>query len=76
MSCECLTFDTFLYLLMQVDANNIYGDNLMRQFQLRLHKEGKLKYQVIMKYFGKCAYSLRVRSHLFCTNMYNHSWLA
>ncbi|XP_074526136.1 prostaglandin G/H synthase 1 [Halichoeres trimaculatus] len=28
-----------------VDASNIYGDNLERQFQLRLHKDGKLKYQ-------------------------------
>lgn len=32
----------------QVDAGNIYGDNLMRQHQLRLHKDGKLKYQVYM----------------------------
>ncbi|XP_029294945.1 prostaglandin G/H synthase 1 [Cottoperca gobio] len=30
-----------------VDANNIYGDNLMRQLQLRLHKDGKLKYQLV-----------------------------
>ncbi|KAM4616586.1 prostaglandin G/H synthase 1 [Polymixia lowei] len=30
-----------------VDAGNIYGDNLERQLQLRLHKDGKLKYQVI-----------------------------
>lgn len=32
--------------LTQVDASNIYGDNLTRQLQLRLHKDGKLKYQV------------------------------
>lgn len=30
-----------------VDAGNIYGDNLMRQLQLRLHEDGKLKYQLI-----------------------------
>ncbi|XP_034728551.1 prostaglandin G/H synthase 1 isoform X1 [Etheostoma cragini] len=30
-----------------VDASNIYGDNLMRQLQLRLHEDGKLKYQLI-----------------------------
>ncbi|XP_036955342.1 prostaglandin G/H synthase 1 isoform X3 [Acanthopagrus latus] len=30
-----------------VDASNIYGDNLMRQLQLRLHKDGKLKYQLV-----------------------------
>lgn len=30
-----------------VDASNIYGDDLMRQFHLRLHKDGKLKYQVV-----------------------------
>ncbi|XP_070759697.1 prostaglandin G/H synthase 1-like [Enoplosus armatus] len=30
-----------------VDAGNIYGDNLMRQLQLRLHKDGKLKYQLV-----------------------------
>ncbi|XP_041666271.1 phosducin-like protein [Cheilinus undulatus] len=30
-----------------VDAGHIYGDNLERQLQLRLHKDGKLKYQVI-----------------------------
>ena len=33
--------------LTQVDASNIYGDNLQRQLQLRLHKDGKLKYQVV-----------------------------
>lgn len=32
---------------MQVDASNIYGDDLKRQLQLRLHKDGKLKYQVL-----------------------------
>lgn len=32
---------------MQVDASNIYGDDLTRQLQLRLHKDGKLKYQVL-----------------------------
>ncbi len=31
---------------IQVDAGHIYGDNLDRQLQLRLHKDGKLKYQV------------------------------
>uniref|UniRef100_A0A7N6AIQ3 Prostaglandin G/H synthase 1 n=1 Tax=Anabas testudineus TaxID=64144 RepID=A0A7N6AIQ3_ANATE len=30
-----------------VDASNIYGEDLMRQFQLRLHEDGKLKYQLI-----------------------------
>ncbi|XP_027138024.1 phosducin-like protein [Larimichthys crocea] len=30
-----------------VDAGHVYGDNLERQLQLRLHKEGKLKYQLI-----------------------------
>uniref|UniRef100_A0A8D3E2H2 Prostaglandin G/H synthase 1 n=1 Tax=Scophthalmus maximus TaxID=52904 RepID=A0A8D3E2H2_SCOMX len=30
-----------------VDASNIYGDNLMRQLQLRLRKDGKLKYQLV-----------------------------
>uniref|UniRef100_A0A672I8Y1 Prostaglandin G/H synthase 1 n=1 Tax=Salarias fasciatus TaxID=181472 RepID=A0A672I8Y1_SALFA len=30
-----------------VDAGHIYGDNLERQLKLRLHKDGKLKYQVI-----------------------------
>ncbi|KAL7392089.1 hypothetical protein ABVT39_019461 [Epinephelus coioides] len=30
-----------------VDAGNIYGDNLMRQLQLRLHEDGKLKYQLV-----------------------------
>ncbi|KAM7391224.1 hypothetical protein PAMP_021928 [Pampus punctatissimus] len=30
-----------------VDASNIYGDNLIRQLQLRLHEDGKLKYQLI-----------------------------
>ncbi|MEQ2194484.1 Prostaglandin G/H synthase 1 [Xenoophorus captivus] len=30
-----------------VDASNIYGEDLERQHQLRLHKDGKLKYQLI-----------------------------
>ncbi|XP_053267716.1 phosducin-like protein [Pleuronectes platessa] len=30
-----------------VDAGHIYGDNLKRQLKLRLHKDGKLKYQLI-----------------------------
>ena len=30
----------------QVDAGHIYGDNLVRQLNLRLLKDGKLKYQV------------------------------
>ncbi|XP_059193984.1 prostaglandin G/H synthase 1 [Centropristis striata] len=30
-----------------VDAGNIYGDNLERQLQLRLLKDGKLKYQMV-----------------------------
>ncbi|XP_077087922.1 prostaglandin G/H synthase 1 [Siphateles boraxobius] len=30
-----------------VDAGHIYGDNLDRQLDLRLHKDGKLKYQVV-----------------------------
>lgn len=42
---------TLIYFLLccdtlQVDAGHIYGDNLERQLQLRLHKDGKLKYQV------------------------------
>ncbi|XP_040014019.1 phosducin-like protein [Xiphias gladius] len=30
-----------------VDAGHIYGDSLERQLQLRLHRDGKLKYQLI-----------------------------
>ncbi|XP_041792513.1 prostaglandin G/H synthase 1-like isoform X1 [Chelmon rostratus] len=30
-----------------VESGNIYGDNLMRQLQLRLHKDGKLKHQLV-----------------------------
>ncbi|XP_068609217.1 prostaglandin G/H synthase 1-like [Brachionichthys hirsutus] len=30
-----------------VDAGHIYGDNLGRQLQLRLHKDGKLQYQLV-----------------------------
>uniref|UniRef100_A0A8C6UH45 Prostaglandin G/H synthase 1 n=1 Tax=Neogobius melanostomus TaxID=47308 RepID=A0A8C6UH45_9GOBI len=30
-----------------VDASNIYGDTLERQHHLRLHKDGKLKYQLV-----------------------------
>ncbi|KAJ3604498.1 hypothetical protein NHX12_029238 [Muraenolepis orangiensis] len=30
-----------------VDAGHIYGDNLERQLQLRLHQDGKLKYQLV-----------------------------
>ncbi|XP_023648049.1 prostaglandin G/H synthase 1 [Paramormyrops kingsleyae] len=30
-----------------VDAGHIYGDNLSRQLKLRLHRDGKLKHQVI-----------------------------
>uniref|UniRef100_UPI003AAFBE56 phosducin-like protein n=1 Tax=Centroberyx gerrardi TaxID=166262 RepID=UPI003AAFBE56 len=30
-----------------VDAGHIYGDNLARQLHLRLHKDGKLKHQLI-----------------------------
>lgn len=30
-----------------VDAGNIYGDNLVRQHHLRLHEDGKLKYQTV-----------------------------
>ncbi|KAK7173676.1 hypothetical protein R3I93_003485 [Phoxinus phoxinus] len=30
-----------------VDAGHIYGDSLDRQLDLRLHKDGKLKYQVV-----------------------------
>ncbi|XP_015251049.1 PREDICTED: prostaglandin G/H synthase 1-like isoform X1 [Cyprinodon variegatus] len=30
-----------------VDASNIYGEELERQHQLRLHKDGKLRYQMI-----------------------------
>ncbi|XP_030873752.1 prostaglandin G/H synthase 1 isoform X2 [Leptonychotes weddellii] len=31
-----------------VDLGHIYGDNLERQYQLRLFKDGKLKYQVVL----------------------------
>lgn len=31
---------------IQVDAGHVYGDNLERQLDLRLLKDGKLKYQV------------------------------
>ncbi|XP_078126785.1 prostaglandin G/H synthase 1-like isoform X1 [Sander vitreus] len=30
-----------------VDAGHVYGDNLKRQLHLRLHKDGKLKYQLV-----------------------------
>ncbi|XP_020561319.1 prostaglandin G/H synthase 1 isoform X1 [Oryzias latipes] len=30
-----------------VDASNIYGEELARQHELRLHKDGKLKYQLL-----------------------------
>ncbi|KAM8885748.1 prostaglandin G/H synthase 1 isoform 1-T1 [Spinachia spinachia] len=30
-----------------VDASNIYGDNLVRQHHLRLHRDGKMKYQTV-----------------------------
>ncbi|XP_008334142.1 prostaglandin G/H synthase 1 [Cynoglossus semilaevis] len=30
-----------------VDASNIYGDTLERQHELRLHEDGKLKYQLV-----------------------------
>lgn len=33
---------------LQVDLGHIYGDNLDRQYQLRLFKDGKLKYQVAL----------------------------
>ncbi|KAG1927946.1 prostaglandin G/H synthase [Pimephales promelas] len=32
---------------LMVDAGHIYGDSLDRQLDLRLHKDGKLKYQVV-----------------------------
>ena len=35
-------------LCTQVDLGHIYGDNLDRQYQLRLFKDGKLKYQVVL----------------------------
>lgn len=43
------TSDAFfrsLLQLKQVDAGHIYGDSLDRQLNLRLLKDGKLKYQV------------------------------
>lgn len=55
-----------LLLLTQVDASNIYGDNLMRQLQLRLHEDGKLKYQV-KKYFDI------LRNTLICC--FAESWM-
>ena len=30
-----------------MDAGHIYGDNLERQLKLRLHRDGKLRYQVL-----------------------------
>ncbi|KAK5932108.1 hypothetical protein CgunFtcFv8_003840 [Champsocephalus gunnari] len=30
-----------------VDASNIYGDSLIRQLHLRLHNDGKMKYQLV-----------------------------
>lgn len=36
----------FVFCPIQVDASNIYGEDLERQHQLRLHEDGKLKYQV------------------------------
>ncbi|XP_068430344.1 phosducin-like protein [Clinocottus analis] len=30
-----------------VDAGHVYGDNLERQLELRLHQDGKLKYQLV-----------------------------
>uniref|UniRef100_A0A5F8GBM1 Prostaglandin G/H synthase 1 n=1 Tax=Monodelphis domestica TaxID=13616 RepID=A0A5F8GBM1_MONDO len=30
-----------------VDLSNVYGDNLKRQYQLRLFKDGKLKFQMV-----------------------------
>lgn len=36
----------FLFFLLQVDLNHIYGDNLDRQNKLRLFKDGKLRHQV------------------------------
>lgn len=33
-------------LSWQVDLGHLYGDNLQRQHQLRLFKDGKLKFQV------------------------------
>lgn len=46
-----MTFLSYFIVLLsfshvQVDAGHIYGDNLERQLKLRLHKDGKLKYQV------------------------------
>ena len=35
-----------LLISNQVDAGNVYGDNLVRQLNLRLLKDGKMKYQV------------------------------
>lgn len=35
-------------LCPQVDLGHIYGDNLERQYHLRLFKDGKLKYQVVL----------------------------
>lgn len=35
------------FCFIQVDASNIYGEDLERQHQLRLHEDGKLKYQVM-----------------------------
>lgn len=36
----------WLHIENQVDAGHIYGDTLDRQLDLRLHEDGKLKYQV------------------------------
>lgn len=50
-SCVCVCV---LSWHTKVDAGHIYGDNLERQLLLRLHKDGKLKYQVKNQGFDNC----------------------
>lgn len=48
-------------LCPQVDLGHVYGDSLDRQYQLRLFKDGKLKYQVAVDMgmsFGKGCWEL------------------
>lgn len=49
---------------MQVDAGHIYGDNLQRQHQLRLLKDGKLKFQVKnYRFLLRVFFPIRDKSH-------------
>lgn len=47
---------TSFWFISQVDASNIYGEELARQHELRLHKDGKLKYQVFNIKHTSCTF--------------------